>query len=132
MAKDKRKPIVELDKPNGKVTKYWESTKDASLFYGIHPVNISQNVTGCTKSAKGHYFRYATYREIADYNKIIAQTPDPIIDQPTTIDDKTANTDAPVITIPETIQPTEDQQDTTSNFARLLEESKKKFQKNSK
>lgn len=132
MAKDKRKPIVELDKPGGKVIKYWKSSKDAALFYDINAVNISQNVTGQTLQAKGHYFRHASLTEIANYNKINAELTESTIVQPTLIEPIPNESHGPAPTLVDTSYDAVNQEDTMSHFELLLEKSKKNFQKNKK
>lgn len=131
MAKfDRRKPIVELDRPGGKVMAYWHSAKDASEFYNIHTVNISYNVNGKTKQALGRYFRFATPKEIRSHNEIMANMK-PETTEAAPLDVKPQEPQTPVDTIPEAIQTTDKQDDTLSPFARLLQESKKRFNKNS-
>lgn len=126
------KPIVELDKPKGKAMKYWESAKKASDFYNINVVNISYNVNGTTKQAKGHYFRFATAEEIEQYSKINDQLDAPPSAEPAPIAEIDDGPVGPTPVLPEVIQSDEIQDNTASAFARLLEESKKKFQNNSK
>lgn len=132
MGKKLSKPLIEMDKPKGKVIKYWESAKAAGEYYNINVVNISYNVNGTTKQAKGHYFRFATPKEIEQYSKIIEQIEEPISVDPAPVDDKNDMPAGPASVIPEVVQPDELQEDTLSPFARLLEESKKKFQNNPK
>lgn len=129
--KPQNKPIVELDKPGGRIITYWRSAKAASEFFNINQVNISYNVNNITKQAKGHYFRFATKQEIEDYEKILRQaaaapSAEAAPVEPTRLADNT-----PVETIPEVVQKPEIQDDTLSPFARLLQNSKKKFNDNS-
>ncbi len=121
-----------MDKPKGKTIKYWESARKASDYYNINVVNISYNVNGTTKQAKGHYFRFATDEEIDQYSKINDQleAPPSVGAAPVVEADNAPISPAPVLQEP--IQSNEGQDNTTSAFARLLEESKKKFQNNSK
>jgi predicted carbohydrate-binding protein with CBM5 and CBM33 domain len=127
------KPLIEMDKPHkGKVLRYWQSAKAAAAYYNINVVNISQNVTGQTHQAKGHYFRYATAKEIEDFSKIVEHIEEPkSVIQPA-IDDINDIPESPTPVIPEAPQADDDQRDTASNFARLLEEAKKKIKYNSK
>ncbi len=118
--------------PNGKIKQYWHSAKAASDFYNINVVNISYNVNGITKQAKGHYFRFATQQEIEQYSKIAETIAPPISTDPAPIDDNSAISVSPAPVIEETVQPDEQQENITSPFARLLEKSKKKFQNNPK
>lgn len=126
------KPIVELDKPKGKIKAYWESAKAAGAHYGINVVNISYNCTGQTHQAKGHYFRFATPAEIEQYKKLdnLLEEVENVVEQ-TITDEKIDIPNGPAPTLPEIIEPDEIQKDTLSPFARLLEESKKKFKDNS-
>lgn len=133
MAKNKNKPIVELDKPNGKVKAFWNSAKEASEFYKIHQVNISYNVNGKTKQAKGKYFRFATKKEIEIYQHIkeqILPVTTPELNEPYTMPLPTGN-DIPVEIIPEKPQLNDNQLGYISPFERMLQESKKKFNDNS-
>lgn len=112
--------------------RYWESAKAASVFYGINVVNISLNCTGQTRQAKGHYFRFATPAEIELYKKLDALLEELEKVAETKIDDdKNATPNGPAPTLPEVVEPDEIQSNTLSPFARLLEESKKKFNNNS-
>lgn len=136
MAKKVNKPIVELDKPNGKTINYFESAKKASDLYKINVVNISYNVNGITKQAKGHYFRFATATEIDFFTQIMQKLdsisqPQPSA-EPAPVEDNLGSADGPTPVLPEAPDNNENQTNTTSAFARLLEESKKKFQNNSK
>lgn len=126
------KPIVELDKPKGKIKLYWDSAKSAGDFYGINVVNISLNCTGQTKQAKGHYFRFATPAEIEVYKSLNSLLEEVEATPKTEItDDKHEAPNGPAPTLPDIIEPNENQNDALSPFARLLEESKKKFNNNS-
>lgn len=132
MAKKVNKPIVELDKPNGKAINYFESAKKASDLYKINVVNISYNVNGITKQAKGHYFRFATATEIEFFNKIVETLEALPSAEPAPVDVIEETTEGPTPVILEASEDNETQENTTSAFARLLEESKKKFQNNPK
>jgi hypothetical protein len=125
------KPLIETDKPGGRPIKYWRTAKSAADYYKLgNQVIISYNVKGITKQAKGHYFRYATEREIKDYEEILRREasetnankvpvgPEPIIN-------------IPAETIPEVVNKPEPNGETLSPFERLLQESKKKFKNNS-
>lgn len=126
---DKRKPIIELDKPNGKIKQYWPSAKDAAEFYGFNVVIISYNVNKRTKQAKGHYFRFATPEEIEIYKNIqisvvendikVAPEPAPAFIPP----------DIPVEVI--SAPDPNEQPLNESAFEKMLKESKKKFNENS-
>lgn len=131
MGKNKNKPIIEVDKPGGKPILYWPSAKEASEFYKINQVNISYNVNGVTKQAKGHYFRFATPKEIAAFEKITASIK-PDIDLAPPVVKIFSEIQLPVETIPEVVQNADPQGDALSPFARLLQESKNKFENDSK
>lgn len=109
MAKNKRKPLVELESFNGKVKRFWESGKDAADFYGFSPVFISYVVTGKAKHAKKKYFRYATEQEISSYNGVQQRI---TADEDTGQSEEKQVVDLPNITveiIPEKVEkPTED------------------------
>lgn len=126
------KPLIETDKPNGRIKQYWKSAKEAGLYYNINVVNISMNVTGNTKQAKGHYFRYATQDEIEQYSKIVDYTCTEKSVEPAPIDDNSEISLSPAPILPELRQLDEIQSDTLSPFARLLEEGRKKIKNNSK
>lgn len=132
MGRKVNKPLIELDKPNGKIKQYWHSAKAASDFYNINVVNISYNVNGITKQAKGHYFRFATPNEIEQFSKIADQIEEAPSADPAPVDDINDIPASPAPVIEETVQPDEIQENMISPFARLLEESKKKFQNNPK
>jgi hypothetical protein len=131
--KNLKKPIVELDRPNGKPVAFWDSSKAAAEFYQMTPVSISYNINGKTKQAKGHYFRYATKKEIESYVQGMAKIE-------AAISAKNAETAQaleqnlialPVETIPESVQKPDTHADTLSPFDRLLQGCKKKFNDNS-
>lgn len=126
-----KKPIVELEKPGGKVKKYWESARLAADAYKISTVIICYNVKGTTSQAKGHYFRYATSIEIEQYTQIInsitTSSTDSIPVEPITVP-----TNENVDTIPEVVKREENQIDTLTPFERLLEAGKNKLMDNSK
>lgn len=126
------KPIIELDKPSGKVIKYWNSAKAAAEFYKMTVVSISYNVNGINRQAKGHYFRFATAKEIEAYANALVRIDNAINVEPTPKEVELDLPTLPVEIIPEHIQPTEDQQNTLSPFYRLLEAGKKKLNENSK
>jgi hypothetical protein len=130
MAHNKKKPIIELDKAGGKPLAYWPSAKDASAYYNIHQVNICYNVNGATKQAKGHYFRFATPKEIASY-EIIQATIKPETAESAPLVENIPNPNIPVETIPESVQSADNQDDALSPFALLLQKSKNNFNKNS-
>jgi ferritin-like protein len=132
MGSTNRKPLIETDKPNGKIKQYWNSAREAGEFYNINVVNISMNVTGNTKQAKGHFFRYATKEEIEQYSKIVDYTYTQTSVEPTPIDDNNDISLSPAPILPESIQFDEIQPDALSPFARLLEEGKKKIKNNPK
>ena len=131
MARPKNKPIVELDKPNGKVIKYFISSKDAADFYNMNQANISYNINKKYHQAKGHYFRLANSKEIADYNMVEKKLrkEDNTNNQPkiTTI---TIPSTMPVEVIPERPEDTDNQRDEKSPFDRLLDNYKNKFNNN--
>lgn len=129
--KHQKKPIVETDKPGGKVKKYWESAVQAAAFYNISQVIISYNVRGTTKQAKGHYFRFATAKEIEQFQRIIGDIDNKIADM-VPVEPVIIPNNIPVDIIPETVKSDDDQNDTLSNFERLLEAGKKKLIDNSK
>lgn len=131
MGRNRNKPLIELDKPRGKVRAYWASARAASDHYGINVVNISQNVNGVTRQAKGHYFRYATPAEIEQYTEILKKSDkqEPVTTPVTEVNEEENH--GPASTLPDVIEATEDQSNSQSAFARLLEESKKKFKSNS-
>lgn len=131
MATKRNKPIVELDKPNGKVVAYWESGKKACEAYNLQPHNISYNVKGITKQAKGHYFRYATISEIEQYSRI-AIALDIKNTVPTTVEPVLSTEKDQVEIIPEIVISDENQINTLSNFERILLAGKKKLIDNSK
>jgi hypothetical protein len=123
MGKDKRKPLVELDQPNGNIIMYWESGKDASLFYGISKVIISMCLTGRLRHAKKKYFRFATAEEIASYRNVKerlskniepVKPPEKVIDIP----------NITVETIPEIV---EKPQAELTPFDRLIQKGKEKL-----
>lgn len=128
----KNKPIVELDKPYGKVIKFWDSAKAASLMYNISQVVISYNVNDFTKQAKGHYFRFATSKEIQAYKVTIAKIDSEKSAEPTQKEETIQIPNLPVEIIPEVVQSGENQINTLSPFYRLLEAGKKKLNENSK
>lgn len=131
MAKSQKKPIIELDKPNGKPIAYWESSQKAANHYNINQVNISYNITGRQKQAKGHYFRFATPKEIDEYNKAMARIAAATkADDPAPVVNKIEQL-PPAEVIPEAVQPTEEKENTLSPFELLLQKSKKKFNDNS-
>lgn len=70
MGKDKRKPLVEIEGPNGKVKMFWESGKEAAVFYDIAPEVISLCLNGRLKHAKKKYFRFATEQEVVAYRNV--------------------------------------------------------------
>lgn len=128
----RKKPIVELDKPGGKIKKYWESAKQAADAYNMNQVIISYNVRGTTKQAKGHYFRFATKKEVEQYSNIINIIDEEIITDTTPIVTDSENSNIPVETIPEVVNRDENQVNTLSPFEQLLEASKNKLTENSK
>lgn len=130
--KNLRKPIVELDKPKGKIIKYWESARQAADAYKFTQVIISYNVNGKTKQAKGHYFRFATSIEIEQYSKIVNIIDTPIIADATPIAPHIEDFNVPVEVIPETVNKSENQDNMLTPFQRLLEAGKKKLTDNSK
>jgi hypothetical protein len=124
------KPIIETDKPGGKPIKYWRTAKAAAEFYKFgNQIGISYNVNGINQQVKGHYFRFATVKEIIDYEEILRRhdkpnaNPIPIEPEPII--------NIPAETIPEIVQKPELLDDTLSPFERLLQKSKKKFTENS-
>jgi hypothetical protein len=127
MAIDKRKPLVELEGPNGSVKAFWPSAKAASEHYGIHQVNISYNVNGITKQAKGHYFRFATTEEIINYQNLLDNIDQDVIAQP----DPVTHIEIPEehIEAPADLPPHED--GSLSPFEKLLQKSKNIFKENS-
>lgn len=127
-----KKPIIELDKPGGNFLRYWESSKAASDFYNISQVVISYNINKKTKQAKGHYFRYATQKEIEGYGAVKARIEVSENTQPAPIEPVFTPPDLPAATLPESPQVNEEHDNTESAFTRLLQESKKKFNENSK
>jgi len=133
MAKNKNKPIVELNKPKGKVVAYWESAKEASEFHKINQVNISYNVNGITKQAKGHYFRFATPAEIAMYrqikDKLKPNEPEKSVEGPAV--PLLTSPPTPADIIPEVVKKTEPLGETPSVFEQMLKKYKKKFNDNS-
>ena len=129
--KNQNKPIVETDKPGGKVVMYWPSSKSAADHYKINQVNISYNINGITKQAKGHYFRYATPKETAAYEESIKR-----IDTAEAVPQEPAAPEVitpiiPVDIIPETVNKTELPPDSLTPFERMLQKSKEKFKENS-
>lgn len=129
MGKDRRKPIVELD-VDGKIIAFWESAKNASDYYqNITVVSISYNVTGVTRQAKGHYFRFATPLEIKTYRDVQGLIKEPIAEEKPI--QNLEIPELPVETIPNVIQKNENQVDVISPYDRLLQKSKKKFNNNS-
>lgn len=128
---DRRKPIVELDKPGGKVIKYWESAKKASEAYNISQVMISYNVTGKLKQANKHYFRFANPREIEQYTNIKNSLETPITVATPVVAENTIQIEPGEI-IPEVVKRNENHNDTLTPFEQLLENSKKKLKDNSK
>lgn len=125
------KPIIELDKPNGKPVAYWGSSKEAAEHYGIGQVNISYNINNITKQAKGHYFRYATKQETAAYNASVARIDAVQNIQSAPVAPVAPITPTPVLpveTIPEVVHKPSD---TLTPFQRMVQESKKKFNENS-
>jgi hypothetical protein len=125
------KPIIETDKPNGKPIKYWRTAKAAAEFYKFgNQIGISYNVNGITKQVKGHFFRFATVKEIVDYEEILRRqetvaNANPIATEPAPL------INIPAETIPDVVQKPEPQQDSLTPFERLLQKSKKKFNENS-
>lgn len=124
MGKDKRKPLVELESPGGKIKMYWPSGQEAANFYGISQVLISLCLKGRAKHAKKKYFRYATEQEIQSYRDVtqrIERTSQPV-------EETTKATEEPpnitVETIPETV---ERPGDSLTPFDRLLQKAKEKF-----
>lgn len=131
MAKtNKAKPLVELDKPGGKVMAYWESAKAAADFYKFpNQVSISYNVNGTTKQARGHYFRYATDKETEAYQQAM-QRIDAVTD-PKPVAPEPVKEILPVEVIPEVVQKPDAHEDALSPFDKLLQKSKKNFNNNS-
>lgn len=127
MGKDKRKPLVELNEPDGTVRMYWPSAKEAASYYGMSQVNISYNANGICHQAKGHYFRFATLEETAQY-RLLYELLNKIPDQPTppseTIDIPAENIAAPADTI-------SNEDGELSFFEKMLQQSKNKFNNNS-
>lgn len=127
MGKDKRKPLVELDGPNGKVKQYWESGRAAAAFYNISPVYISQQLKGRISNAKKHYFRYATDAEVKAYVSVvqrIAQEPPPV-EMPEAAPE-TLPPDLPAEVIPDKIEQAQEEEQLTP-FDRLIKKGKEKF-----
>ncbi len=132
MAQSQKKPIIELDKPNGKPIAYWESSLKAAKHYNINQVNISYNITGRQKQAKGHYFRFATPKEIDEYNKAMARIAEATKDaDPVPVAVNKTEQLPPAEVIPEAVVPSENKENTLSPFELLLQNSKKKFNGNS-
>lgn len=126
------KPIVELEKPGGKIKAFWKSAKEASEFHNIHPVNISYNVNGKTKQAKGKYFRFATKKEIEAY-LLIQKEISPVEPEKSAlpIPIPLPDTNLPVDIIPENPQSGDNQIGYVSPFEKMLQDYKKKFNENS-
>lgn len=127
--KTNKKAIVELDKPGGKIIKYWESGAQAAEAYGMNRVIISYNVHGTTTQAKGHYFRFATPKEIEQYAQIIIAI-EPKSVEPIPVEPILTSSSEPAEVIPEVVKPNENQSDARTPFERLLEAGKKKLMDN--
>jgi len=127
MARDKRKPLIEIDQ-NGKFLKFWESGRDAGAHYGFTPVYISQYLKGRVKSAKKHYFRIATESEINMYRSVQQRIKDKKIeiDPPQIAEGETFPTIPPEI-IPEKVNRDSDGDDHLSPFDLMIKKCKEKF-----
>ncbi len=131
MAFSKKKPIIELDKPNGKPIRYWESCQKAADYYRINQVNISYNISGRQKQAKGHYFRLATAKEIEEYKIAMARIDAAINAEPAPVVVNEIEQLPPAEIIPDVVQYSENQGQPLSPFEEMLQKSKKKFNENS-
>lgn len=124
MGKDKRKPLVELDGPNGKVKMFWEAGRDAASFYGFSPVYLSHCVKGKAKHAKKKYFRYATEEEIALYRNVTQR----IEEEAKAVPDPTKQViDIPNITVETIPEKVEKPLDDLTPFDRLLQKGREKL-----
>lgn len=130
--KERRKPIVELDKPGGKIIQYWECAKQASKFYNISQVMISYNVNGKLQQAKGHYFRFANAKEIDQYTNIVSSIEKPIITDSAPVVVENTFQNIPAEIIPDVVKRNENHANALTPFEQMLENSKKKLKDNSK
>lgn len=127
MGKDKRKPLVELDGPGGKIKQFWESGRMAANFYGFSPVYISQQLKGRISNAKKHYFRYATDAEATAYLSVIQQIEE---DAPPVVADPRLIIEIPETSpeiIPESTEKLPTDPEELTPFDRLIKKGKEKL-----